>query len=80
MFPHRPVHESLLVAGQLVSNGSKVIINSCMSNMYTRCCCLLAGYWITTMAERPGHGVKVKTQKVKMTNGNVQVHNTGGLP
>jgi len=49
MFPHRPVHESLLVAGQLVSNDFKVIINCCMSNTYTRCCCLLAGYWITTI-------------------------------
>ena len=28
------------------------------------------------MAEKPGHGVRVKTQKVKMTNGNVQAHNT----
>ena len=50
-----------------------------MSNMYTRCYCLLAGYWITTMAERPGHEVRVKTQKVKMTNGNVQANTTAGL-
>lgn len=41
-FPHRPVHESLLVAGQPVSNGSNVIINSCMSVYKV----LLPSYWL----------------------------------